>query len=151
MFSSKPWKIESSAAEGPAGIGEHPLTRLRDELQSLFDSLFRRWPAPYQPGRHLEHFWNLDVQESETEVVIRAEAPGFEATEFHVEVTDKLLSIRTDRAEEGGDKRTPFQRSISLPPGLDLDRVEARYQRGVLEVHLPKTAEGRGKRVPVSG
>src|SRR5262249_23570996 len=107
MFSSKPWKIESQAEAGAAPTVAHPLTRLRDELKSLLDGFFRRWPAPFQPGRHLEHFWHLDVQESEREVVIRAQAPGFEAGEFHVEVTGKMLSIRTDRREEAGGKKAP--------------------------------------------
>jgi len=148
MF-SRPWKIESTSPEtSPAGH-EHPLSRLRNEVQALVDGFLRRWPAPYQPGRHLEHFWNLDVQETASEVVIRAEAPGFEPEDFQVEVRGQALSIRACQSEEIPGHKTPFERSIALPPGLDVDHAAARYHQGVLEVRLPKQPRTCGRNIPI--
>jgi len=41
--------------------------------------------------------------------------------------------------------------SVTVPPGIDKDKVEARYHNGVLTITLPKTAEAKGRRVAVKG
>jgi HSP20 family protein len=44
-----------------------------------------------------------------------------------------------------------FQRSIALPPGVETDKVEAKFKKGVLTITLPKTAEAQKqvKRIPI--
>jgi HSP20 family protein len=91
-------------------------------------------------------------------VVVRAEAPGFEATDFDVQVSGDVLTIRAEHKEEsreggeGGPAESRygcFERWVTLPGGTDRDKVEARYRNGVLEVHLPKTPEAQGRRIEV--
>ncbi len=72
-----------------------------------------------------------------------------------MQVQDGRLTLRTARKtetkkDEGHEwsQRECYQ-SVTVPPGIDNDKVEARYYNGVLTITLPKTAEAKGRRVPV--
>ena len=90
------------------------------------------------------------------EVVVRADAPGFETEDFDIQVSGNQLTIRAEKKQEDKDETNGFSyserrlhRSVTLPAGADPDKVEARYRNGVLEVHLPKSPEAQGKRITV--
>src|SRR5690349_12234472 len=68
----------------PAQRTPHPLRRLRDEMDLLFDRFFGHWAGPWEPLEFPERNWDLDLQEADSEVVVRAEAPGFEAKDFDI-------------------------------------------------------------------
>ena len=158
MFSLIPWRKKKEESRSVAPRGGHPLARLRDDFDELFDRFLSRWPAPFEPGFGLAP-WGFDVEDREQEVVIRAEAPGFEAGDFDVHVSGQALIIRAeqrhDRKDGEGAGRyeehayRTFRRTVTLPRGIDPDRIEARYRNGVLEVRVPRTEEARGKRVAV--
>ena len=155
MFSLIPWRKEKQTHGTVAERGDHPFALLRREFDSLFDRVFGRWPAPGDwdvPG------WGLDVQDAGQEVLVRAEAPGFEAGDFDVQVSGNTLHVRAEHREEaregaeggrGASRYGRFERWVTLPPGTDADKVEARYRNGVLEVRLAKTPEAVGRRIEV--
>jgi HSP20 family protein len=155
MFRLTPWRKKEGGSGGqPAPRGGHPLARLRDEFDTLFDRFFSGWPAPF-----LQRGWGLNVEETDKEVVVRAEAPGFEAQDFDVQLGGNLLTLRAEHEHEAEEKRddyrtvkrrqSRFERTVTLPAGIDRDRVEARYRNGVLEVRVGKTPEAQGKRIEV--
>ena len=159
MFSLIPWRKKKEESRSVAPRGGHPLARLRDDFDELFERFLSRWPPPFEPGFGPDRFWGLDVEDTGKEVVVRAEAPGFEAGDFDVQVTGNLLKIAAERKHEAKDKKGDyhyaerrygrFQRSVTLPAGTETDKVEARYRNGVLEVRLPKSAEVQGRRIEV--
>jgi len=161
MFNLTPWKKKEDGGGALMPRTEHPLGRLRDEFDAWFDRFFGRWPAPFSAdwGRDFDRFWGLDMEDTGKEFVVRAEAPGFEAGDFDVQVTGNLLTIRAEHKQEAEDKKGDyhyqerrygrFQRSVTLPAGAETDKVEARYHNGVLEVHLPKSPEAQGRRIEV--
>jgi HSP20 family protein len=155
-----PWR-RKKAEPGPAGDGG-ALAPLRDfpalmrRMQSEFDELFERFGR----GWSLEEFgrgwrWGLEVEDKEDSVVIRAEAPGFEAGDFDLRVSGDRLTLRASRKAEAKEKEGEYREqyecyeSMTLPPGVDTDKIDARYHSGVLTVTVPKTKEGRGKKVAV--
>ncbi len=137
---------------------QHPLRRLHDEIDSLWQQFFggdfglAEWSGMSRP-------WGLDVEEKDNEIAVRAEAPGFEPKDFDIQVNGNMLSIRAEHREEKQDKergtRTwqrrygEFQRSIPLSGPVDADKVQAQYRNGVLELHLPRTEQGERKRIEV--
>jgi HSP20 family protein len=143
----------------PAQRQEHPLMRLRDEMDSLFDRFFGRWPAIAEWGAAPNRFWDVDVQENDKEIMVRAEAPGFEAKDFEIDISGNTLRIwaehkqEDEKNEEGfrySERRYGhFERSIPLPTAVDADKVEARYRNGVLELHLPRTEQAQRRRIEV--
>jgi HSP20 family protein len=143
----------------PAARTHHPLSRLREEMDTLFDRFFSRWPAPFDWGPMPDRFWDVDLQESDKEIIVRAEAPGFEAKDFDIQISGNTLLIRAEHKQESEEKQQgyryserrygQFQRSIPLPSAVNADKVDARYRNGVLELHMPRTEDPNRKRIEV--
>lgn len=152
MFNLVPWKKKLPEAGSPATRDWHPLARFRDEFDQLLDSFWSDWP---DPGFQFSPWSGLDVEDREDELLIRAEAPGFEPDEFDVQITGNHLTLRAEHKEEasGGGKSSyrygQFQRTVPLPTGIDPEKVEARYHSGVLTLRVPKTEAAKGRRITV--
>ena len=135
--------------------GQHPLARLRDEMESMFEQFFGRWPGTGEWGR--EQLWDVDLEEKPNEIVVRAEAPGFDPKEFEVNASGNTLTIRAEHkegeakkeGEEGAWGYRRFERSLTLPAGVAADKAQAHYRNGVLELHLPRTEQARAHRIEV--
>ncbi len=130
------------------------LSQMRDEFDRLFERLSRQWPS-FGEGDGWR--WGLDVRDEDDAVVVQAEAPGFEAGDFDVQVSDNRLVLRASKKVETKDEKGQVREyrerkcyeSVSLPAGIDRDKVEAKYRNGVLTVTLPRTPEGKAKKIAV--
>jgi HSP20 family protein len=153
-------RAEVAPKAGPlARAREFPfsLSRMREE----FDRMFARFAAGFPTmslGETMRAWrWGLDVMDKDNAIVVRAEAPGFEAGDFDIQVQDGQLTLRAARKSESkkeGEETWSSQEyyeAVILPPGIDKDKVQAKYRNGVLTVTLPKTPEGKGRRVTVEG
>jgi HSP20 family protein len=122
----------------------------------LFERFSRDWPGLGEGGGN---GWRggVEVRDEDDAVVVRAEAPGFEAGDFDVQVSDNRLILRAAKKvetkdDQGKRREYPEQecyQSVTLPAAIDRDKVEAKYHNGVLTVTLAKTAEGKARRVAV--
>lgn len=159
------------AARPEEGLWQ-PFAALRDEMDRLFDSFMRG--IGLAPGRLARRAgaelppppWRfettlgmaapaVDMVENEKEYRITAELPGLDARDVELTVSDDVLSIRGEKKEEKEEKAEnyylserrfgSFRRSFPLPQGVDRDRIEARFEKGVLTVTLPKTAEAAAR------
>jgi len=125
---------------------EFPLARMRDEFETLFNRFFA--PFPFEPLVEEKWLWEVDVKETEKDVTIRAEVPGFEIGDFEVHVAGDRLVIRAEHKEEKKEEKEKFYRTeekwgryerfVPLPEGVLAEKADARYRNGVLEVTLPK-------------
>jgi len=96
----------------------------------------------------------LDLEEMENEVVVRAEVPGFEPNELELMLRDNTLTIRAEHREpvegKAAERRhARLERTVTLPAGVEPDKIEARYRNGVLEVHVPRAPEAKPRRIEV--
>jgi HSP20 family protein len=155
MFGLIPWtKERGTRSRALAPRYESPFVTLRREIDSFFDDFFSRWPTP-MTMRWGWDGWDVDLEDAGKEVIVRAEAPGFEPNEFDVQLRGDQLFIRAEHKEEAKEEEEHarrygvYERWLTLPAGLDADKVEARYRNGVLEVHLPKTPEALGRKIEV--
>jgi HSP20 family protein len=127
--------------------------RLRDELKTLYDRFFTGWPMLFEPPPNPARFWELGANETEKEVIVRAEIPGFEAKDLDVELRNNRLMIKAEKKDETGKDyeyaEGCYERCVELPVEVDPAKVEATYRNGVLEIHLPKTEEATNRRIPV--
>ena len=95
------------------------------------------------------------LHETDREVVVTAEVPGLDKADIDLTITPGGLVIRGEKREETEDSRKDFYvserrygkfvRSIPLPDGIDVERANARVDRGVLTVRFPKLETGREK------
>ncbi len=119
---------------------------------------FGGWPALWEEAAP-EWRWGLEVQNQEHAFLVRAEAPGFDVKDFDLQLTGNQLILRASKKAEEEKKengyravrRQEFYRTVALPEGIDANKVEARYESGILTVTLPKTAEGKAKKIPLKG
>jgi HSP20 family protein len=139
--------------------GWEPIRRMREEFDRMFDQYIRGWPAALWEGAGDGWRWNLDLQEDDNAVHIRAEAPGFEPGDFDIQIRGDTLVIRaahkneTEEKEGGyrGWQSQEFFRSVRLPAETDAGKVKASYRQGVLTLTLPKSETARAHRIAVEG
>jgi HSP20 family protein len=127
------------------------LEAMERRMRRMFDEA---WIAPSTTP-------NADVYETDDEFVVELEVPGYAEKDLEVEVHDHTLSVNGERSEEKEKKEKDyrlherlerrFERRFTLPPETDVTSVKATYDKGVLEIHAPKVAEGPAKKVPISG
>ncbi len=94
----------------PALRMQHPMRWLREEIDDLFDRFFGRWPSVWEPSGALERFWDVDVEETEQEIVVRTEAPGFEPKDFDIHLSGNTLTIQAEHKEEAELKEAGYRR-----------------------------------------
>jgi HSP20 family protein len=100
-----------------------------------------------------------DVYETNGEFVYELEVPGFDERELTVEVSDHTLAVKGERKEEKEQEgktfrlherlAKEFERRFELPPEADSAELAARFERGVLTVHVPKAKAAKPHKVPI--
>jgi HSP20 family protein len=133
------------------------LSRLRDEFDQYFDRMAHSFSA-FARFNGEGWSWDLEVEDEGESVVVRAEAPGFEADDFDVRVEDDRLVLRASKKVETKDEKGKVREyrqqecyeAVTLPTGIDKEKVDAKYHNGVLTVNLPKTAETKAKKIAVT-
>ena len=138
---------------------ERPAVSLQREMNRLFDDFFGR-DFFVEPFRGIGE-WRpaLDVAETDTSVVVKADLPGLEVKDLDVSIRGDLLTIKGEKKEEKEEKTKSyhrverhygsFERSVRLPATVKADRVNASFKNGVLHIELPKTGEARQKSVHI--
>jgi HSP20 family protein len=132
---------------------DHPLERLARDFDTLFGRLWGDWLAPFDQNRGTVRLWDFDVSDDEKEVVVRAELPGFDKDELDVQLSNNVLTVKAEKEQKGDreEEYRSFYRMVTLPPGIDAEKVQATYQNGVLELHIPKKEEAQAKRISIQG
>lgn len=122
-------------------------------MQNRLSSIFGRSLGNNNDSRLTLADWTplVDVIEDKTEYVIKAELPGVKKEDVKVHVENGILTISGERhfeKEEKGKKYHrversygSFERTFSLPDTCKADKMEAKYNNGMLTLHIPKNEE----------
>jgi HSP20 family protein len=132
-------------------VKPEPFTR---EIDRVFDAFFgqtdqaRRWVPP------------MDLVEAEDHFFLKADLPGLRESDVNIEVQDGTLTISGERNAEHEQREKgwyrierafgAFNRSLTLPDGVDPDRIAASFSDGVLELRIPKPEERKPRRISIS-
>jgi HSP20 family protein len=130
------------------------------EMENMFGRFFRGWPRLTEETEELEWSPAIDVVDRKDELVLRADLPGLTEKDIEVTVQDGTLQLHGQRTEEKETKEGEgyyccerwsgaFSRTLTLPAGVNTDKLSANFKNGVLEVHLPKTKESAGKKIEI--
>ncbi len=145
MFQLMPWKRERN--EG-TGATSHPLQLFR----RLDDALDRLWDgAPFYSVVNNQN-WGATLKETEQDIVVSLDAPGFESQEFDVQASGDYLAIKAEHKIKDGDNEVvtrALSREFSLPTPIDPQKVRAQYRNGVLEINLTKAEQCRWHKIAV--
>jgi HSP20 family protein len=160
-------KIPVSTDESaPSGLRPRgPLENLRQGIDRLFDDFgigtwrpsFRGSFFDVDPLRRAKAAFSgmpaVDVIETEKGYRVVAELPGMDEKNIEVKIANGRLTIKGEKQEEKEEERQDyylrersfgsFERTLPVPDGVELDKVDASFKKGVLTVTLPKTAEAQ--------
>jgi HSP20 family protein len=137
------------------------LHTLQNEMNRLFSSVFE--PQGGGNGGAVARRWMpaMDLVETGDHFVLRADLPGMTEDDVKIEFEDGTLTVSGERRSEheGPDEGYyrverafgSFSRSLTLPQGIDAEAVSARFDRGVLEVRIPKPEERKPRRIEIGG
>lgn len=141
----------------PAEPPRDPFQALRQEINDLFSSFSnfpsRAWSGDMSP--------RLDVSETEQELDVDAELPGFDEKDIEVTLAGDTLTIRGERQNGQEDKGKnyhvserrwgSFTRSITLPFDADPSDVDAKFEKGVLHIAIrkPPSIAAKTAKIPI--
>ncbi|HKG37203.1 MAG TPA: Hsp20/alpha crystallin family protein [Solirubrobacterales bacterium] len=132
------------------------LDSLQGDMNRLFDRFFEGRTANGTSRRWIPA---MDLVETDDSLVLRGDLPGMTEDDIDIEIKDNILTVSGERKAEHEDKGEGyhraerafgrFSRSLTLPQGVDAGRVEANFDKGVLEVRIPKPEEAKPTRVQI--
>jgi len=146
------------------GLTSWQPSRQMEEAGRRFEDVFGR---PFLPGiwrafPSEEMVWApaIDVIEKEDKFLVKVELPGVKEEDVNVTVTGGTLTIEGEKKAESEIERKgyyyretsygSFSRSITIPPTVDASKIEACYDKGVLEITIPKIPEVKPKKITVA-
>jgi HSP20 family protein len=124
------------------------------EFNRLFNSL---WDTPATSQRWVPE---MDLVESDDHYLLKADLPGMKQEDVSIEFNDGTLTISGERKAEYERKEKgffrlersfgKFSRSLTLPEGVDPEKIEAAFHEGVLDVRIPKPEQRKPRRIEVA-
>src|SRR3954470_3778668 len=125
------------------------------EFNRLFNTLWEQQPAVSQR-------WvpEMDLVETDDHYLLKADLPGMKQEDVAIEFNDGALTISGERKAEYERKEKgffrlersfgKFSRTLTLPDGINPDRIDATFHDGVLDVRIPKPEQRKPRRIEVA-
>ena len=136
------------------------LNSLQSEMNRLFNTVF---DTPSGTSGNVLRRWMpaMDLVESGDHFVLRADLPGMSEEDVNIEFEDGTLTVSGERKSEHEDSNEgfhrversfgSFSRSLTLPQGIDPEAVTASFDRGVLEIRIPKPEQRKPRKIAIGG
>lgn len=138
----------------------HELERLQKEMNRIFDLTL---PSGIGADTSLwDGLWSpaVDVLDRKNEIVVRAELPGLSKDELDVTIENNVLLISGEKKQELEKNEHDvirseryygsFRRAFTLPTSVDPEKVEAKFDKGVLELKIAKKEEAKTKQIKIN-
>lgn len=130
-------------------------------MQNLMDRFFEDWKPFFEgDGWTRDRSLALDVYEDDTQYTVTTELPGVKPENINVRQEGEYLLIEAEIPEETTEHQSKralirerrygrFSRRLHLPQTVDMDKVEAVFENGVLTLKLPKTAQAQPRSIQI--
>jgi HSP20 family protein len=128
-------------------------------MNRLFNSFFES-PTPGNGTAPRRWIPAMDLVETDEDFVLRADLPGLTEHDLNIELEANVLTVSGERKAEHEERAEgyyrlerasgSFSRSLTLPDGVDPERVSASFDKGVLEVRVPKPEQRKPRKVTIS-
>jgi HSP20 family protein len=133
---------------------------LQNEMNRLFNTFFDSPTTAHNGNATRTWIPAMDLVETEDNFVLRADLPGMAEQDVHIELEDNVLTVSGERKAEHETRKEgyyrverssgAFRRTLTLPEGVAADSITAKFDRGVLEVQIPKPEQRKPQKVQIS-
>lgn len=138
---------------------EDPFEEL-ERMKRRLNKLMQRLGEPIEEELSAFGTFPVDISETEDEVVIKADFPGFEKEEIAIRLTENTVEIsaqhkekrieRTEKLYRAERRFGAVKRALTLPAAVEVDRAEADFKNGMLTVKVPKKEKKKvGKEIKI--
>lgn len=123
---------------------------------SVFDDFIKPWSEWFDNAGNFPRKWSVpavNITENKEEFLVAMAAPGMKKEDFNINLDGNLLTISTEKEESREEKEkkftrreysySTFSRSFTLPDEVAKDKIEAKYEDGVLKVSLPRKEQAK--------
>jgi len=134
------------------------MVSLREKMNRLFEDVFtgrsddkELTPSTWAPS--------VDIFETENDLVMTAEVPGINEKDIEIKIEDNTLTLKGERKFERETKEEnyhrlersygSFYRAFTLPNSVDLDKIHAEHENGILKIIMPKRHELKPRNVKI--
>ena len=138
--------------------------REMNEAGEYFEDVFGRHllPETWRKNSAEDSVWapSIEVIENKDDFMVKVELPGVKQEDMNISISGNILSIEGEKKTESEVKKKGyyyaeisygnFLRSIVIPSTVDVSKIEAMSDMGVLEITLPKTPEVKPKKITVA-
>jgi HSP20 family protein len=131
------------------------LAKLGERMPTVMEDFFKPWNDWFDGGL-LGRSINIpavNITEQKDEFMVSLAAPGLKKDDFKIDVDGNLLTISSEKEEKKEEKEarytrkeynyTSFERSFTIPDEVNKEKIEARYEDGILKLALPKKEEAK--------
>lgn len=132
---------------------DDPFESMQQTMNRLIESFRHDFGGPVVNGDLGVVRSRMDVSESDDAFEVKVELPGLDEKDVDVSVANDMLTVRGEKKKEDSGKKKDYhyrecsyglvRRVLPLPDGIDVDKINASFKKGVLTLTLPKTAEFR--------
>ena len=138
-----------------------PFDLIQTEIDRVFDRFngFNVWNWPGAAGGRI-FSPHMQVVETEDAIEVTTELPGIDEKDVEISVADGVLTIRGEKKSETDETKKnyrlveraygSFERALALPAGVDAAKVDARMNKGVLKVVIPRPAAAKAQQVKIT-
>lgn len=137
-------------------MGTQALAKVADKMPSVFDDFFKPWNEWFDNGGLLGRSMNVpavNITEQKDEYQVSLAAPGLKKDDFKIDVDGNMLTISSEKEESKEEKEksftrkeynySSFSRCFTLPEEINKEKIEAKYEDGVLKIALPRKEEAK--------
>jgi HSP20 family protein len=135
------------------------LSSLQSDMNRFFDAMFQTPASGGGQAAPLRWTPAMDLAETEDAFVLRADLPGVSQEDVSIELEDTVLTVSGERKSDHEHKGEgyyrverasgTFSRSLTLPKGIDPEAVTAGFEKGVLEVRVPKPEQRKPRKITI--
>lgn len=132
-------------------------------LQQRMDRIMKDVFLPAQNFNREDTLWDwnpkVDIYDEDGHIVLKAELPGIDKKDIEVDVKDRILTLKGERASDNEIKKDTylqrersfgkFERSFTLPVNVKAEDIKAVYKDGLLKVEIPKPLDSKPKQITV--
>ncbi len=132
------------------------LAKVAERMPTVFDDFFKPWNEWFDKGGLLGRTMNVpavNITENKDEYMVSLAAPGLKKDDFHIAIDGNMLTISSEKEENKEEKDkmftrkeynySSFSRSFTLPEEINKEKIDAKYEDGVLRLTLPRKEEAR--------